>query len=83
MSHPLFASLSLSTVWVFLSAISWFYLLGLLLVRNQIVFSPLQDSEENRGDYLTRTLQVTYKNVSIIFWANWQGRRGIIINSDK
>uniref|UniRef100_H3C4K7 protein-tyrosine-phosphatase n=1 Tax=Tetraodon nigroviridis TaxID=99883 RepID=H3C4K7_TETNG len=27
-------------------------------------------SEESRGDYLARTLQVTYKNVSTVSWAN-------------
>lgn len=35
-----------------------------LSVSNHIPFFSPQDSEENRGDYLTRTLQVTYNNVS-------------------
>lgn len=35
-----------------------------LSVSNHIPFFSQQDSEENKGDYLTRTLQVTYNNVS-------------------
>lgn len=39
-SHRLFVSLLPSTVWVFLSAISWFFFLCLLSVLNRIVFPP-------------------------------------------
>ena len=27
----------------------------------------LQESEENKGDYLSRTLRVTYRNVSSVY----------------
>lgn len=40
-----------------------------LSVSNHIPFFSPQDSEENKGDYLTRTLQVTYNNVSdVLHW---------------
>lgn len=66
-SQRLFVSLLASAVWVVLSAI---LPLECVVPLKLTSFPPLQDSEENRGDYLTRTLQVTYKNVSTLFWAN-------------
>lgn len=31
----------------------------------------LQDSEENKGDYLTRMLRVNYHNVSSVYTLHW------------